>query len=205
MQCRFCLGDEGDMISPCKCRGSIKWVHSECLENWFKNDYRNKEKCNSCKFKYEYHNDNFFREFFIEFLNLIIENIHCYAFFLVIGYLFFIFSVIVLTQPINLNYDYFLFYGSIIFYFHFFLQVLSLFLINNFSYFNHLNYFGIAICLFIQSIFFYLFYINPFSFLFLHGFIASWYQYLVIHLNTIKSLQNNLIIKSLSDEEIRNL
>ena len=36
--CRICLLDEtvksSKMISPCKCNGSIRFVHAECLEAW---------------------------------------------------------------------------------------------------------------------------------------------------------------------------
>ncbi|CAM6087612.1 unnamed protein product [Calypogeia fissa] len=34
-QCRICLDSGGDdMISPCRCRGTQKFVHRECLDNW---------------------------------------------------------------------------------------------------------------------------------------------------------------------------
>ncbi|KAG0559777.1 hypothetical protein KC19_10G128400 [Ceratodon purpureus] len=34
-QCRICLELDGeDFIAPCKCRGSQKYVHRECLDNW---------------------------------------------------------------------------------------------------------------------------------------------------------------------------
>lgn len=32
--CRYCLESTGELIAPCKCDGSSKWVHSECLEEW---------------------------------------------------------------------------------------------------------------------------------------------------------------------------
>ena len=32
--CRICLEEEGDMISPCLCKGTQKWVHRECLDHW---------------------------------------------------------------------------------------------------------------------------------------------------------------------------
>lgn len=36
--CRYCLSeeDENDMTSPCKCKGTNKYVHKKCLINWFK-------------------------------------------------------------------------------------------------------------------------------------------------------------------------
>ena len=32
--CKICLDEEGEMISPCICRGTQRWVHRECLEMW---------------------------------------------------------------------------------------------------------------------------------------------------------------------------
>ncbi|CAL4971578.1 unnamed protein product [Urochloa decumbens] len=34
-QCRICLDNEGDdMIAPCRCKGTQKYVHRSCLDNW---------------------------------------------------------------------------------------------------------------------------------------------------------------------------
>lgn len=35
--CRYCLANEHkeDLISPCKCTGSSKYVHKKCLKEWF--------------------------------------------------------------------------------------------------------------------------------------------------------------------------
>ena len=32
--CRFCYGSEGQLISPCMCRGSSEFLHLECLKTW---------------------------------------------------------------------------------------------------------------------------------------------------------------------------
>lgn len=34
--CRYCLADasEGELISPCACKGGQRWVHTECLVSW---------------------------------------------------------------------------------------------------------------------------------------------------------------------------
>jgi len=34
--CRFCFSSEGELISPCMCRGSNEWVHLSCLKAWQK-------------------------------------------------------------------------------------------------------------------------------------------------------------------------
>ena len=32
--CRYCFEDTGELISPCNCEGSNKYVHRECLAKW---------------------------------------------------------------------------------------------------------------------------------------------------------------------------
>lgn len=39
--CRICLGEDGDdcdptnpLVAPCDCRGSMRWVHLQCLRTW---------------------------------------------------------------------------------------------------------------------------------------------------------------------------
>ena len=38
--CRICLSDEetetDPIITPCRCAGSMRYIHHECLQNWFK-------------------------------------------------------------------------------------------------------------------------------------------------------------------------
>nr|XP_025682429.1 uncharacterized protein LOC112783615 isoform X2 [Arachis hypogaea] len=35
IQCRICLETDGrDFIAPCKCKGTAKYVHRECLDHW---------------------------------------------------------------------------------------------------------------------------------------------------------------------------
>jgi hypothetical protein len=38
-ECRYCLsGDKKEnMINPCQCEGTMKYVHQQCLEDWIKN------------------------------------------------------------------------------------------------------------------------------------------------------------------------
>lgn len=69
IKCRICLGDdstkENPMISsPCKCLGTIKYIHANCLQHWLKSkvsEHKNsfcysycwKEfECDVCKTKY---------------------------------------------------------------------------------------------------------------------------------------------------------
>lgn len=50
--CRICY-DETDepLIAPCKCSGSIKWVHESCLKKWIESS--NKEICPQCNVEYK--------------------------------------------------------------------------------------------------------------------------------------------------------
>jgi E3 ubiquitin-protein ligase DOA10 len=38
ISCRFCMGEENSienpMITPCKCSGTMKFIHIECLRGW---------------------------------------------------------------------------------------------------------------------------------------------------------------------------
>mmetsp|Transcript_934 Transcript_934/g.2195 ORF Transcript_934/g.2195 Transcript_934/m.2195 type:complete len:297 (+) Transcript_934:1611-2501(+) len=65
--CRFCLdsGNHEDFIIPCKCSGSVRYVHSECLKAWLvKSDKRESDltACEVCKCPYrmEFVYDSFF-------------------------------------------------------------------------------------------------------------------------------------------------
>mmetsp|Transcript_39122 Transcript_39122/g.74969 ORF Transcript_39122/g.74969 Transcript_39122/m.74969 type:complete len:274 (-) Transcript_39122:310-1131(-) len=33
-ECRICKEEEGHMLSPCACQGSLRWVHAHCLQEW---------------------------------------------------------------------------------------------------------------------------------------------------------------------------
>lgn len=61
-ECRICLEEDilSNLISPCFCRGSNKFVHKQCLDQWravsgFDN---NSSKCPTCKFEYVLENNN---------------------------------------------------------------------------------------------------------------------------------------------------
>eukprot|EP00386_Alphamonas_edax_P006675 GDKI01021532.1.p1 GENE.GDKI01021532.1~~GDKI01021532.1.p1 ORF type:complete len:277 (-),score=26.61 GDKI01021532.1:21-851(-) len=57
--CRICAGgsDEGELIAPCKCTGSIQWIHRECLDKWRINSSVNPQnlvRCEVCHHPYEF-------------------------------------------------------------------------------------------------------------------------------------------------------
>lgn len=61
--CRICFDDEEErdkIIVPCKCNGSGKYVHKECLNMWLSTNRNNSnyERCNSCLLEYLREKDN---------------------------------------------------------------------------------------------------------------------------------------------------
>ena len=48
--CRICH-DDGDLISPCNCTGSVGLVHLTCLERWLSTD--GKSSCEICMYEYQ--------------------------------------------------------------------------------------------------------------------------------------------------------
>ena len=55
--CRICFDEtenRDEIISPCNCKGSSKYIHKDCINQWFKMNLSNAnyERCNTCLFKY---------------------------------------------------------------------------------------------------------------------------------------------------------
>lgn len=54
-KCYICLECEGDdLIAPCRCSGSMKWVHRKCLNKWRVDavNPQNFTHCRQCKFQF---------------------------------------------------------------------------------------------------------------------------------------------------------
>ncbi len=53
-ECKFCLEEdkEHNLISPCKCTGSLKYVHLKCLEKYHEKRYL--DKCEICRDSFHY-------------------------------------------------------------------------------------------------------------------------------------------------------
>ena len=53
MACRICFESEGTLYTPCKCKGSIEYIHEACLLTWIRgNDERS--SCELCKEPYAF-------------------------------------------------------------------------------------------------------------------------------------------------------
>mmetsp|Transcript_58291 Transcript_58291/g.132026 ORF Transcript_58291/g.132026 Transcript_58291/m.132026 type:complete len:177 (+) Transcript_58291:279-809(+) len=54
--CRICLGDadEGKLFSPCRCRGTMKYVHVHCLQRWRleRETAPSYYRCDQCHYEY---------------------------------------------------------------------------------------------------------------------------------------------------------
>lgn len=49
--CRFCFGESEagrELFYPCKCDGSIKYVHQDCLLEWLKRSAQQNPRCELC-------------------------------------------------------------------------------------------------------------------------------------------------------------
>ncbi|RWS20346.1 ring finger membrane protein-like protein [Leptotrombidium deliense] len=51
-KCRICFIQENvELIAPCGCKGSIKYVHKECLKHWVMSS--NRIRCDMCLKRYK--------------------------------------------------------------------------------------------------------------------------------------------------------
>jgi hypothetical protein len=53
-ECRFCLqvDEKQNLLAPCLCKGSYKYVHNACLLEWYKLEPVKGSVCNVCSFLY---------------------------------------------------------------------------------------------------------------------------------------------------------
>ncbi|KAG5419583.1 hypothetical protein I9W82_003351 [Candida metapsilosis] len=55
--CRICRMEgtpSEPLYHPCKCRGSIKYIHQDCLMEWLKHSNQSSEKCDICNTPYKF-------------------------------------------------------------------------------------------------------------------------------------------------------
>jgi hypothetical protein len=86
-ECKICLekDDIDNLVSPCECKGSIKYIHYKCLENSIKS-IKDGTKCEICNYKY------IFTKIFdsMKFLKIITS----YSIFIMINFVIIILSLI---------------------------------------------------------------------------------------------------------------
>ena len=49
--CRICHCDDGDLISPCHCSGTVGLLHLSCLEKWLSTN--GSQSCELCNFEFQ--------------------------------------------------------------------------------------------------------------------------------------------------------
>lgn len=54
-ECRVCHEDDSmaPLIAPCRCCGTIKFIHEECLDNWRRTSQKNATYCSVCQTTYK--------------------------------------------------------------------------------------------------------------------------------------------------------
>ena len=60
--CRLCHEEEkptSPLYSPCKCSGSMKYVHHDCLTDWLRLSNKLELKCEVCSGVYQFHGNSF--------------------------------------------------------------------------------------------------------------------------------------------------
>ena len=94
--CRICLESEGEMLNICHCKGSIKFVHKECIELWINttNNIEARTKCQLCQTNFDLSN--------IDTCRTIRQRSNCFNVCLsdnclIIGIVFFVVMLVVLS------------------------------------------------------------------------------------------------------------
>lgn len=94
-ECRICynLDLKNNLISPCKCIGTIKYTHKKCIENFIEltdND-KFKKYCSVCNTKYDFIKQKFT---FIQYVCLFLAMLGFLFYFTLVCYIVAQFTVI---------------------------------------------------------------------------------------------------------------
>lgn len=52
--CRLCFESDGDIIAPCSCKGSSKWIHRNCLDTWRASGQNPRAMTHCCECGFQY-------------------------------------------------------------------------------------------------------------------------------------------------------
>ena len=109
-ECRICLetDDPDDMIAPCKCSGTSKYVHRTCLNQWRSMNTVNTHftQCGECHFNYRIIEDNKRCNHILMTISKFISTNLLITFLIILGLVELISQ---LYQYYNLNYKYSIF------------------------------------------------------------------------------------------------
>ena len=114
LQCRICLEEIeadifniGDMIKPCNCDGTQRYVHRECLNKWLEFNKKNINyyRCQECLHEYNFEVielEKNCQRVIVRNCNYLLKNYYILSF-LISFAIFFIFGLIGLFLAININ------------------------------------------------------------------------------------------------------
>ena len=112
--CRICFEDNNELISPCRCSGTSKWIHLECLQKWrFTSTNPNSViKCSTCNTKYNitYISNNSITKFLFTFLCNYPSTFYMinYIFIILGGYILYNINLTIYEQKNNKIYLFYL-------------------------------------------------------------------------------------------------
>ena len=83
--CRICFESEdldNILFSPCKCKGTSKYIHKKCLNDWRATAENRKafSKCMECNYKYKTIVKKNFQNYFKKFIKILATNIFMFYF-----------------------------------------------------------------------------------------------------------------------------
>ena len=86
--CRICFEEDtiDNLIYPCKCNGTTKYVHRACINEWRKKNSKNTH-CEICKFKYKLIPNTDKSKFFLKYTNTTLRN---YIYINLFGYILYV-------------------------------------------------------------------------------------------------------------------
>lgn len=108
-QCRICLEDDNpnDMINPCLCKGTQKYVHRECLNQWRSVNVNPKAftHCTVCNYEYKTITIDSGNIKFLEKINkFLVKNFFTFLFLNQVIIFFFSFFMLILDVNNNIKY-----------------------------------------------------------------------------------------------------
>lgn len=90
--CRICYQSDGTLIKPCSCKGSIAFIHNECLEKWI--EVRNDSLCcELCTSNFKINFNLYFKMKLRKWFDG--ESFFIVLFFIAFAFMFFSFCIII--------------------------------------------------------------------------------------------------------------
>jgi hypothetical protein len=77
-ECRFCLETDTveNLLSPCSCKGSSKYVHNDCLMRWYTTEPARGVRCNTCLTEYDREASHSIESLYIPHIFVLIKMNH---------------------------------------------------------------------------------------------------------------------------------